>query len=52
MIDHTGLNVSDYRKSKAFYLAALAPLGYQVVMELPSSIVPSTPPAERSCTLA
>jgi len=40
MIDHTGLNVSDYRKSKAFYLAALAPLGYQVVMELPSSIVP------------
>ena len=40
MIDHTGLNVSDYRKSKAFYLAALAPLGYQVVKELPSSIVP------------
>jgi len=40
MIDHTGLNVSDYQKSKAFYLAALAPLGYQVVMELPSSIVP------------
>jgi len=40
MIDHTGLNVSDYAKSRAFYLAALAPLGYQVVMELPSSIVP------------
>ena len=40
MIDHTGLNVSDYQKSKVFYLAALAPLGYQVVMELPSSIVP------------
>ena len=40
MIDHTGLNVSDYPKSKAFYLAALAPLGYQVVKELPSSIVP------------
>jgi len=40
MIDHTGLNVSDYRKSKAFYLAALAPLRYQVVMELPTSIVP------------
>ena len=40
MIDHTGLNVSDYPKSKAFYLAALAPLGYQVVMELPSSMVP------------
>ena len=40
MIDHTGLNVSDYQKSKAFYVAALAPLGYQMVMELPSSIVP------------
>ena len=40
MIDHTGLNVSDYQKSKAFYLAALAPLGYQVVLELPSSILP------------
>ena len=40
MIDHTGLNVSDYQKSKAFYLAALAPLGYQVVLEMPSSIVP------------
>jgi catechol 2,3-dioxygenase-like lactoylglutathione lyase family enzyme len=24
MIDHTGLNVSDYKKSKAFYIAALA----------------------------
>lgn len=40
MIDHTGLNVSDYWKSRSFYLAALAPLGYQVVMELPDSIAP------------
>jgi catechol 2,3-dioxygenase-like lactoylglutathione lyase family enzyme len=40
MIDHTGLNVSDYAKSKAFYVKALAPLGYAVIMELPPSIVP------------
>ena len=40
MIDHTGLNVSDYEKSKAFYLKTLAPLGYQVLKELPRSIAP------------
>jgi len=40
MIDHTGLNVSDFRKSKTFYVAALAPLGYQVIMELPAKLVP------------
>ena len=40
MIDHTGLNVSDYKKSKAFYIAALAPLGYQVIRELPANIMP------------
>ena len=40
MLDHTGLNVSDYRKSKAFYLAALAPLGYQPIKELPSNLAP------------
>lgn len=28
MIDHTGFNVSDLSRSKAFYEAALAPLGY------------------------
>ncbi|MEW9898843.1 VOC family protein [Chitinivorax sp. PXF-14] len=33
MIDHTGLSVSDYGVSKAFYQAALAPLGYSVLME-------------------
>ena len=40
MIDHTGVNVSNFGKSKAFYLAALAPLGYQVIKELPASIAP------------
>ena len=33
MIDHTGVAVTDYAESKAFYRAALAPLGYEVVME-------------------
>jgi catechol 2,3-dioxygenase-like lactoylglutathione lyase family enzyme len=33
MIDHTGVNCSDIKKSKAFYLTALAPLGYEVIKE-------------------
>jgi catechol 2,3-dioxygenase-like lactoylglutathione lyase family enzyme len=34
MIDHIGLGVFDYERSKAFYLAALAPLGYELFMEM------------------
>jgi len=34
MIDHIGFPVSDYEKAKAFYLKALAPLGYSLVMEV------------------
>lgn len=37
MIDHIGLSVADYQKSKAFYLAALAPLGYELFMEIPEA---------------
>ena len=33
MIDHTGVGISRFATSKAFYSAALAPLGYDVVME-------------------
>ena len=33
MIDHTGLTVADIAKSKAFYRAALGPLGYALIME-------------------
>jgi len=33
MIDHLTLRVRDYAKSKAFYLAALEPLGYEQLME-------------------
>jgi catechol 2,3-dioxygenase-like lactoylglutathione lyase family enzyme len=34
MLDHAGFPVSDYERSKAFYLQALAPLGYALVMEV------------------
>ena len=34
MIDHIGFPVSDYDTAKAFYLKALAPLGYSLVMEV------------------
>jgi catechol 2,3-dioxygenase-like lactoylglutathione lyase family enzyme len=33
MIDHIGLEVQDLPRAKAFYLAALAPLGYALVKE-------------------
>ncbi len=33
MIAHTTLMVSDYEKAKAFYIRALAPLGYEHNME-------------------
>jgi catechol 2,3-dioxygenase-like lactoylglutathione lyase family enzyme len=32
-IDHIGFTVSDFAKSKAFYLAALTPLGMSIVSE-------------------
>ncbi len=38
MIDHTGISVSDPVASRRFYDAALAPLGYSVLMELPKEI--------------
>lgn len=34
MLDHIGLEVGDYEKSKAFYTAAMAPLGYKLIMEV------------------
>lgn len=33
ILDHIGINVTDYARSKAFYEKALAPLGIRVVME-------------------
>jgi catechol 2,3-dioxygenase-like lactoylglutathione lyase family enzyme len=36
MIDHTGIDVSDPVRSRSFYEQALAPLGYKVLMEVPT----------------
>lgn len=33
MLDHVGLLVSDYERSKAFFEHALVPLGYSLLME-------------------
>ncbi len=38
MFDHVGFGVSDYTKSRAFFLRALAPLGVTVVMEGPYGV--------------
>jgi catechol 2,3-dioxygenase-like lactoylglutathione lyase family enzyme len=35
MLDHISLRVVDYDKAVAFYKAALAPIGYELVMEFP-----------------
>jgi catechol 2,3-dioxygenase-like lactoylglutathione lyase family enzyme len=43
MIDHLTLPVTSYEKSKAFYLAALAPIGYGLVMELSQDQIPDLP---------
>ena len=34
MLDHIGIDVQNYEKSKAFYKAALAPLGYELIVEV------------------
>ena len=36
MIDHTGVAVSNPARSRKFYEAALAPLGYAVLQEIPT----------------
>lgn len=35
MIDHVSLRVTDFEKARAFYQAALKPLGYSLSMEFP-----------------
>jgi catechol 2,3-dioxygenase-like lactoylglutathione lyase family enzyme len=37
MLDHISLRVQDHSRAVAFYRAALAPLGYQVMMEYPGA---------------
>ncbi|WP_299594672.1 VOC family protein [uncultured Microbulbifer sp.] len=34
MLDHIGLIVHDYQRSKGFYQLALSPLGYELVSEM------------------
>ncbi len=34
ILDHIGMSVSDYERSKAFFTAALAPLRIELVMEV------------------
>ena len=38
MIDHTGLVVSNYERSKRFYQAALEPIGYALLHEFPRGV--------------
>ena len=42
MIDHTGVIVSDFERSKAFYRQALAPIGYQLLLEFPAAVTGHT----------
>jgi catechol 2,3-dioxygenase-like lactoylglutathione lyase family enzyme len=38
ILDHIGIGASDLAKSRAFYTACLAPLGIEVVMEVPGAV--------------
>ena len=42
MIDHTGVIVSDFERSKRFYQKALAAIGYKLLMEFPASVTGTT----------
>ena len=48
MIDHISVPVSDYARAKALYAAAVAPLGWTLVLELTRAMVPSLP-CEATC---
>ena len=37
MIDHIGISVGNFEKSKQFYSKALAPIGYSLLMEVAAS---------------
>ena len=38
MIDHTGVIVSDFRKSREFYSRSLSAIGYSLLLEFPASV--------------
>lgn len=50
MLDHLTLLVKDYEKARRFYLAALAPLSYEPVVELTRDVIPDLP-CDRTCGL-
>jgi catechol 2,3-dioxygenase-like lactoylglutathione lyase family enzyme len=41
MIDHIGVNVSNFDESKKFYQKALAAIGYELILEFPASVTGS-----------
>jgi catechol 2,3-dioxygenase-like lactoylglutathione lyase family enzyme len=41
MIDHTGVSVSNIAISKTFYSAALAPIGFQLLLEFSAAVTGS-----------
>ena len=42
MIDHTGIIVSAFNRSRAFYETALAPIGYTLLMNFPAAMTGTT----------
>lgn len=42
MIDHTGVTVSDFGRSKHFYREALRPLGFDLLVEVPAAVTGHT----------
>lgn len=42
MIDHTGIVVSDFEKSKHFYTSALSAISYKLILEFPASVTGHT----------
>lgn len=43
MIDHLGLTASDFNRTKAFYDAALKPLGMSVIMQVSAELTGGSP---------
>ena len=41
MLDHVGVSVTDITRSRAFYTAALKPLGIGILMEVPAGVTES-----------
>jgi len=57
MIDHIGISVGSIARATEFYLKALAPLGYGIVMEVSAEEsgappLPSVPPGKQPTSKA